>query len=304
MARRKSLSLGEMAWAELKHRPSLVSVLVLTALLAVRTPVGVLKIRADVLAPLVFQVAGTIVGLALTAAGLASTFIVRLSEQVEEVYVDKNFSKEERGRVLINRASELKDGLLPAWRGSVFVLCAFLMSALALITPAAEIQVVPRLAAVSLDSLFAVGSLSFLVIGSLWFLPTVKFSFRVELLENIISSAEALRKSAAPTVEGLFRRAQALRNQRPQASYEEIRVELCEECTGRPFPPADKIAFSEADAKGPIEESSAGLGLVKRGIQERDWGEVCRGVVLSLEQIEQYETQRGNHEWHATGSAE
>lgn len=302
MSRRKRQTLWEAVWAGLKSRPSLASVLVLTLALCVRTPFGLLEVRAHELAALIFPVAGTIVALALTAAGLSSTFIVKLSDQMNEVYDDKKFNKEDRGQAVIKRAKALKAGLLPAWHGSVFVLCSFILSALALVAPATEFRIAAGRVALMFDALFAGSALGCLLVGSLWFLPTVRFSFRADLLEQVIRAGEALRGHSAPTVGDLFRRARVLKSRDREATYQEIGSELCEEYTGRPFPPADKVTIGGADARGPIEEYTSGLALVERGIQTRDWGEICRGVVLSLEQIENYEKQRGVRvnfdEWH------
>ncbi|HEX4900684.1 MAG TPA: hypothetical protein VFV61_09135, partial [Pyrinomonadaceae bacterium] len=47
---------------------------------------------------------------------------------------------------------------------------------------------------------------------------------------------------------------------------------------------------------------SAGLSLVRRGIQFQDWKEIVNGILLSLEQTENYERQRGpegdRDNWH------
>ena len=47
---------------------------------------------------------------------------------------------------------------------------------------------------------------------------------------------------------------------------------------------------------------TAGLPLVLRGIQQQDWNDIALGIVLSLEQTENYERERGaegtRDEWH------
>ena len=105
-----------------------------------------------------------------------------------------------------------------------------------------------------------------------------------------------------PTVADIFRRAQAIRRDNPQTAYKDIKAQLVREYTGAPFPSLDKLAIPEQDARAPEEDWSAGLSLVRRGIQFEDWKEVANGIVLSLEQTENYEEQRGGESqrdlWH------
>ena len=104
------------------------------------------------------------------------------------------------------------------------------------------------------------------------------------------------------TVADIFRRAQAIRRDRAQASYKELKAQLLQEFSGAPMPPVDKLAIPEQDARAPEEDWSAGLPLVLRGIQRQDWKEIIDGIVLSLEQTENYERTRGGvstrDEWH------
>jgi hypothetical protein len=105
-----------------------------------------------------------------------------------------------------------------------------------------------------------------------------------------------------PTVSEIFQRAQAIRREHTDWSYKEITAVLAKEYGGRPFPPLHNLAIPEQDARAPEEDWSAGLPLVRRGIQFQDWSEVARGIVLSLEQTENYERQRGpegdKDDWH------
>jgi hypothetical protein len=106
----------------------------------------------------------------------------------------------------------------------------------------------------------------------------------------------------APSTADLFRRAQALRRERPQASYNDIKDQLVKEFTGKPFPSLLNLTIPEQDARAPEEDWSAGLAIVRRGIQFQDWKEIVDGIILSLEQTENYESQRGpegdRDEWH------
>jgi hypothetical protein len=105
-----------------------------------------------------------------------------------------------------------------------------------------------------------------------------------------------------PSVADLFRRAQALKREQPQASYQEIRDKLVKEFSGKPFPSLHNLTIPEQDARAPEEDWSAGLPIVRRGIQFQDWKEIADGIILSLEQTENYERERGpegdRDDWH------
>ncbi len=100
----------------------------------------------------------------------------------------------------------------------------------------------------------------------------------------------------------LFRWAQALRREDSKLSYKEIKARLVREFDGKPFPPLYNLTIPEQDARAPEEDWSAGLSLVRRGIQFQDWGDIADGIILSLEQTENYERERGpegtRDEWH------
>ena len=104
------------------------------------------------------------------------------------------------------------------------------------------------------------------------------------------------------TVADLFRRAQVIRRDQPQASYKQIQSQLVRECLGKQFPPLYNLTVPEQDALAPEEDWTAGLALVRRGIQFQDWKEIAQGIVLSLEQTEEYARQRGpegtRDDWH------
>ena len=104
------------------------------------------------------------------------------------------------------------------------------------------------------------------------------------------------------SVADIFRRAQALRETNPQESYKQIKAQLVKEFTGRPFPPLYNLTIPEQDARAPEEDWTAGLPIIRRGIQFQDWNEVADGIILSLEQTENYERQRGpegtRDKWH------
>jgi hypothetical protein len=104
------------------------------------------------------------------------------------------------------------------------------------------------------------------------------------------------------SVSDLFRRAQVLRRERPNASYKEIKELLVKEFSGKAFPSLHNLTIPEQDARAPEEDWTAGLPIVRRGIQFQDWNEIADGIILSLEQTENYERQRGpegdRDDWH------
>jgi hypothetical protein len=106
----------------------------------------------------------------------------------------------------------------------------------------------------------------------------------------------------APSVADLFRRAQAIRGENAKASPREIAAQLVREFSGGPLPPTYNLTIPEQDARAPQEDWSAGLPLVLRGIQQKDWKGIAQGIVLSLEQTENYERERGGEgtrdDWH------
>jgi hypothetical protein len=104
------------------------------------------------------------------------------------------------------------------------------------------------------------------------------------------------------SVSDIFRRAQAIRREKPQASYKELKEMLVKEFTGKPFPSLKTLTIPEQDARAPEEDWTAGLPIIRRGIQFQDWKEIADGITLSLEQTENYERERGpegdRDDWH------
>ena len=104
------------------------------------------------------------------------------------------------------------------------------------------------------------------------------------------------------SVSDLFRRALEIRRERPQSSYKEIKDLLVKQFEGGPFPSLHNLTIPEQDDKAPEEDWTAGLPLVRRGIQFQDWKEIADGIVLSLEQTENYVLERGpegtRDKWH------
>ena len=105
-----------------------------------------------------------------------------------------------------------------------------------------------------------------------------------------------------PSVADIFRRAEAIRSENANAPYSDIAKQLVREYSGAPFPPTYNLTIPEQDARAPEEDWTAGLPLVLRGIQQKDWNDIALGIVLSLEQTEKYERERGpegtRDKWH------
>ena len=105
-----------------------------------------------------------------------------------------------------------------------------------------------------------------------------------------------------PSVADLFRRAQAFGRETPEASYKNVRRPTGERVFRQTFPSLHNLTIPEQDARAPEEDWSAGLPIVSRGIQFQDWKEIVDGIILSLEQTENYERQRGpegnRDDWH------
>ncbi len=103
-------------------------------------------------------------------------------------------------------------------------------------------------------------------------------------------------------VADIFRRAQALRREHPDWSLAQLKDQLVQQYSGAAFPSLHTLTIPEQDARAPEEDWSAGLPIVRRGIQFQDWKEVMNGILLSLEQTDNYERERGaegtRDEWH------
>ena len=108
--------------------------------------------------------------------------------------------------------------------------------------------------------------------------------------------------SQQTSVADIFRRAQALRQEHSDWSYKQVGEQLVREFSGGPMPSLHNLTIPEQDDRAPEEDWTAGLPIVRRGIQFQDWKEVVAGIILSLEQTENYERARGpegnRDDWH------
>lgn len=108
------------------------------------------------------------------------------------------------------------------------------------------------------------------------------------------------------TVSNLFRRALEIRSANPSGSYTDVTKQIAGEFGGRSFPSTAFLTIPEYDNITPEEDWTAGLPVVLRGIQNEDWNEIALGIVISLEQVENYPKQSGREddptkEWRNRG---
>lgn len=103
-------------------------------------------------------------------------------------------------------------------------------------------------------------------------------------------------------VPDIFRRALELARADEKLSLKELRRRLYEEFKDSPMPPLTNLTIPEQDARAPEEDWTAGLSVIRRGIQSEDWREIVNGIALSLDQTLRYERERGApgraDDWH------
>lgn len=99
-----------------------------------------------------------------------------------------------------------------------------------------------------------------------------------------------------PTVSDIFRRALAIRQTNPNGSYADLKSQIVTEFGGKPFPATALLTIPEYDNITPEEDWTAGLPVVLRGIQTEDWNEIAHGILISLEQVENYPKQSGRED--------
>ncbi|MBX3292007.1 MAG: hypothetical protein KF881_03835 [Acidobacteria bacterium] len=99
-----------------------------------------------------------------------------------------------------------------------------------------------------------------------------------------------------PTVTDIFKRAVAIRETNPNADYSAVKSQLLSEFSGNQFPETAFLTIPEYDNIAPEEDWTAGLPVTLRGIQNEDWNDVIHGVIISLEQVENYPKQSGRED--------
>lgn len=99
-----------------------------------------------------------------------------------------------------------------------------------------------------------------------------------------------------PTVSDIFRRALAIRQSNADISYKDLSAQIVSEFGGKPLPATAFLTIPEYDNIAPEEDWTAGLPIVLRGIQTEDWNEVAHGIIISLEQVENYPRESGRED--------
>lgn len=102
--------------------------------------------------------------------------------------------------------------------------------------------------------------------------------------------------SKQPTVSDIFRRAQAIRAAAPNGSFTEVKEQIVSEYSAQELPAAAYLTIPELDEIAPQEDWTAGLPIVLRGIQNDDWQDVALGVIICLEQVENYPKESGRED--------
>src|SRR5580765_2420519 len=110
------------------------------------------------------------------------------------------------------------------------------------------------------------------------------------------------------TVSDIFRRALELRSASTNGSIKELKAKIVGEFGGGQFPSPSLLTIPEYDNITPEEDWTAGLPVVLRGIQNEDWNEIAHGIVISLEQVENYPKESGREddpakEWRNRGKS-
>ena len=103
-------------------------------------------------------------------------------------------------------------------------------------------------------------------------------------------------------VPDIFRRALEMARADERLSLKDLRRRLYDEFKDGPMPPLATVTIPEQDARAPEEDWTAGLSIVRRGIQTEDWREIVNGISMSLDQTLRYERERGApgqaDDWH------
>jgi hypothetical protein len=102
--------------------------------------------------------------------------------------------------------------------------------------------------------------------------------------------------SNQPTVSDIFRRALEIRQTNASMSYVDIKSQIVSEYNGKPFPSTSKLTIPEYDNIAPEEDWTAGLPVILRGIQTEDWKEIAHGIIVCLEQVENYPIESGRED--------
>ena len=102
--------------------------------------------------------------------------------------------------------------------------------------------------------------------------------------------------SKQASVADIFRRALEIRQANPNGDYKSVKSQIVSEFSGAAFPSTAALTIPEYDNIAPEEDWTAGLPIVLRGIQTESWDEIAHGIIISLEQVENYPKQSGRED--------
>jgi len=108
--------------------------------------------------------------------------------------------------------------------------------------------------------------------------------------------ASTITMAAQTTVSDIFRRALEMRQANPNGALKDLKAQLASEFGGGAFPAPALLTIPEYDNIAPEEDWTAGLPVVLRGIQNEDWNEIAQGIIISLEQVENYPKESGRED--------
>jgi hypothetical protein len=98
------------------------------------------------------------------------------------------------------------------------------------------------------------------------------------------------------TVSDIFRRALEMRQANPTGSYDDLKKGLIDQFSSGPLPATAFLTIPEYDNIAPEEDWTAGLPVVLRGFQNDDWNDIAHGIIISLEQVENYPKESGRED--------
>lgn len=99
-----------------------------------------------------------------------------------------------------------------------------------------------------------------------------------------------------PTVSDIFRWALEMRVSNPNSAYRDVKAQIISEFSGGSMPDSAFLTIPEYDNIAPEEDWTAGLPVVLRGIQNGDWNDLAQGIIISLEQVENYPKESGRED--------
>ncbi len=97
-----------------------------------------------------------------------------------------------------------------------------------------------------------------------------------------------------------------MRSANPGGTYLDLQKQIVSQFGSGSLPSPALLTIPEYDNIAPEEDWTAGLPIVLRGIQNEDWDEIAHGIIISLEQVENYPKESGREddpakEWRNRG---